>query len=91
MTEIRKNEERSRYELLVEGEVVGYLSYVAGEDAIDLPHTVVDPAHGGKGYAGELVRHGLDDIRGQGKKVIPTCSYVAGYIQKHPEYEDLLQ
>lgn len=91
MTDIRKNEQAHRYELTVDGEVVGFSDYRQDVDnVVELPHTVVDPAHGGKGYAGELTRFALDDIRALGARVVPSCSYVARYIEKHDEYRDLL-
>lgn len=91
MSEIRNNEDANRYELLVDDEVVGYLDYRRNVDnVIDMPHTVVDPAHGGKGYAAQLTKHALDDAREMGASVVPSCSYVAAYIEKNEEYRDLL-
>lgn len=89
--ELRKNPDASRYELLIDGELVGKIDYFDAGEAVDIPHTNVDPAHGGQGYAAKLTAFALDDIRAQGKFVIPTCPYTAQYIDKHPQYADLLR
>ena len=54
-----------------------------------MPHTVVPEQFAGRGFAGQIVKFALDDIRAGGKKVQPTCPYVDSWISKHPEYEDL--
>jgi uncharacterized protein len=91
MSDIRNNEAAGRYELLVDGEVIGFLDYRRrADDVIEMPHTVVDPEHGGKGYAADLTQRALDDARELGASVLPSCSYVARYIEKHPEYQHLL-
>jgi predicted GNAT family acetyltransferase len=50
---------------------------------------VVPAAIGGRGIAGRLVRAALEHARAAGLKVVPRCSYVADYLDKHPEYADL--
>ena len=44
----------------------------------------------GRGIAGEIVKFGLDHAREKKLTVVPQCSYVAAYIKRHPEYQDLL-
>ena len=87
---VTKDEERQEYAGHVDDVQVGYVSYVNRDDAIELPHTVVKQEFGGRGYASAIVRFALDDIRAQNKHVIPTCPYVSGWIEKHPEYADLV-
>ena len=82
--------EASRYELVQDGQVLGYLDYRPRDGAVELPHTVVDPAHRGQGLAAELVGAALDDLRANGARVIPTCWYVAEFIGSHTDYQDLL-
>ena len=87
--ELRKNDADRHYELVVDGDVVGHIEWVDEGDVIDLPHTIVDPAHGGKGYGGLLAKYALDDVRAQGKKARPTCPFIARYIDRHPDYADI--
>jgi uncharacterized protein len=81
----------SRYEArLTGGAVAGFLEYHAEGDTIVMPSTVVRPQHRGNGVGARLARTALDDARTAGKKVDPRCWYVAEYIEKHPEYGDLV-
>ena len=87
---VTKNAARERYLLLVDGEERGYVSYVTSPTTIELPHTVVDPELRGSGLGAKLVQSALDDIRDTTElRVIPTCPFVAKWILKHPEYQDL--
>ena len=70
--------------------LVGYLDYVSEPYQVILTHTVILDAYSGRGYAAQLVHAVLDDIRSQGKQVVPVCSYVRHYIDKHPEYADMV-
>jgi predicted GNAT family acetyltransferase len=79
-----------RYELRSGDEVVGLITYQLDGDVISLVHTEVDPAHEGEGHAGTLARGALDDARSRGRRVVPSCPYVASYIEKHPDYADLV-
>lgn len=86
-----RNDERSRYELLVGGEVVGFADYRPGPDGRAVfPHTVVDADRRGHGFGAVLVRGALDDVRARGGTVEPLCWYVARFIDENPEYQPLL-
>ncbi|GAA2283554.1 GNAT family N-acetyltransferase [Nonomuraea roseoviolacea subsp. roseoviolacea] len=81
---------RSRFEVLVDGEVAGFADYRLLPQKIVFTHTEVRPEHEGQGLAGRLVGHALDMSRDTGLRVVPLCSYVARYIERHPEYKDLV-
>ena len=86
---VRWVEERSRYELTVDGTVVGVADVeILGEVRV-FPHTVVDPVHRGKGYAAVLVDGALAHVAAQGATVRPDCWYVAQYLDEHPEWGHL--
>ena len=87
--EVRKNEGRSRYELLDGGEVLAIADYQERDGVVVMPHTVVDPGHRGLGLGERLVQGALDDVRANGHKVLPACWFVAEFIELHPEYGDL--
>jgi predicted GNAT family acetyltransferase len=86
---VRRNAERSRYELLVDGEVVGVADYHIDGGTWIFPHTVIAPDRRGQGLGAELVRAALDDVRRVGGTVVPSCWYVAEFIDTHPGYADL--
>jgi uncharacterized protein len=88
--EFRKNDELSRYELTDGGALVAIADYRPGADAVVFPHTEVDPSRRGQGLGAELVRQALDDVRSTGLRVVPSCWYVAEFIDANPEYADLL-
>jgi predicted GNAT family acetyltransferase len=88
--EIVDNAEQSRFEILVDGTVAGFADYRLLPTKIVFTHTEVLPEHEGQGLAGKLVGHALDASRDTGLRVVPLCPYVVKYIERHPEYKDLV-
>ncbi|WP_158600636.1 GNAT family N-acetyltransferase [Tessaracoccus antarcticus] len=84
--ELVKNDDENRYELRAEGERIGFIDWVRDGHIVELTHTEVDPAHGGKGYAAMLADFALADIRDAGLNVKATCSFVARHIENNPEF-----
>lgn len=66
------------------------LSYIERGDVVDFKSTLVPPEARGTGLGGRLVQHGLDWARSKEKRVIPTCPFVASWIEEHPDYQELL-
>ena len=87
---VARNDEKSRYEILVDGRVIGFSDYRLRGDRQVFVHTEIDPEFRGRDLAATLVEAALDDARANGYRVIPRCPYVAEFIQEHPEYEDLV-
>ena len=87
--DIKHNEPRKRFETTVNGQT-GYISYQQRGDSLIYDHTIVPQALGGQGVGSALVKHALDYARHHDKKVVPQCSFVAAYIDKHPDYQDLI-
>jgi predicted GNAT family acetyltransferase len=88
--EVRKDEEASRYELVLDGRVAAYADYELRGEVVVLPHTVTDPAHRGQGLAAQVVQFALEDVRDAGRTVVPACWYVAQFIDGHQEFADLV-
>ncbi len=87
--DIMHNQAAKRFETTIDGQT-GYISYQERDDTLVYDHTIVPQQLGGQGIGSALVVHALDYARAQDKKVIPQCSFVASYISKHPEYQDLI-
>ena len=87
---VRDNSDESRYELLLDGEVVGEIRYRRRPDAISLVHTEVAAAVEGRGLGAQLVESALNDLRARGEKIVPICPFVSAYLRRHPEYADLV-
>lgn len=86
---VRHNAAACRFEATVDG----HLSVCEYEDAAGrriFTHTLVPPELRGRGIAEQLVRTALADAGAAGLKVVPTCSYVARFIERHREYQALL-
>jgi hypothetical protein len=87
--EVRRNDVAHRYELHVDGELVGIADFSLQGEAVLMPHTVVAAARRGQGLGELLVQGALDDIRSAGRTVIPACWFVAQFLDAHPDYADL--
>ena len=83
--------ENSRYEIHVDGEVAGFTeAKERDDDVLVFPHTVIDDAYGGQGLGQVLAAGALDDVRRRGVGIVVTCEYLTRFLEKHPEYHDLL-
>ena len=90
MSEVKDNPALSRFEMTI-GDAVAFVEYErAGDGRIALLHTEVPQALSGRGVGSKLVRGTLDAVRAEGLKVVPRCGFVAAYVERHPEYRDLL-
>lgn len=88
--EIVDAKDEGRYEARIDGELAGFLEYVVDGDVVTMPHTEVDPRFEGRGVGSALASSALDSVRGVGGRVVPSCSFIASYIERHPEYADLV-
>lgn len=86
---ISHDEQAKRFETTIDGQT-GYISYQDQGDTLVYDHTIVPQALGGKGVGSALVKHALNYARDNHKKVVPQCSFIASYINKHSEYQDLV-
>jgi predicted GNAT family acetyltransferase len=90
--EVTDNEAEKRYEARVGGELAGAAYYDSADDLIVFTHTEVDEAFEGHGVGSALARGALDDVRTDGRrKVIARCPFIKGWIDRHPDYRDLLE
>jgi predicted GNAT family acetyltransferase len=86
---VEHNAEARRFEIHY-GDDLARLEYRLGDSTIIYTHTIVPPALEGHGIAGRLAGHALDYARDRGLAVVPLCPYVADFIVKHPEYDDIV-
>ena len=86
---VRDNSERNRFELPLDGHTA-FSEYRRNGDVLTIMHTEVPPELNGRGIGSALVRGMLDIVRRDSLKVVPRCPFVRAYIDKHPEYADLL-
>ena len=79
-----------RFEVRVDGVVAGYAEYRRRGGSVAFTHTVVDEAFEGRGLGSVLARGALDAVRAEGSAVLPFCPFIRSWIQRHPEYADLV-
>ncbi len=81
--------EQDRFVVRVGGQPAGFAAYELDGDRIVFTHTEIDDAYEGKGLGSRLASAALDDARARRLIVVANCPFIAGYIQRHPEYADL--
>ncbi|GAA1671597.1 GNAT family N-acetyltransferase [Glycomyces endophyticus] len=86
--EVTDAPEQHRWEARIDGELVGFAQYKRHDGAITFFHTEVEREGAGVGTA--LVRASLDAAREAGEQVHPVCPFYAGWIERHPGYQDLV-
>ncbi|MEY9110120.1 putative GNAT family acetyltransferase [Bradyrhizobium yuanmingense] len=89
MSDVINNKAHYRYELDVEGHLATE-HYRLDGGVITFEHTDVPKELGGKGIGSKLVQGALDQVRADGLKLIPQCPFVKAWIDKHPDYADLV-
>ncbi|MDO6415534.1 GNAT family N-acetyltransferase [Sphingomonas sp. BIUV-7] len=87
--EVIDHPDRSRFEILVDGHIA-FAAYRLDGDVMALTHTIVPNALAGHGVGTRLIAGMLKQVRARHLKIIPECSFVVAYLQKHPEEADLV-
>jgi predicted GNAT family acetyltransferase len=78
------------YELLVDGRQAGLLVYHVLGGKLAITHAVIEETYRGRGLSWVLVGRALDDIRTRPVQVTNYCAVVRQFIQKNPQYADVL-
>jgi predicted GNAT family acetyltransferase len=89
-TKIVDKPQDSRFELYVDGEAVGFLTYERAAEAVALTEVTTDLRRAGQGLGLVLVRMALDAVSDEGLAVLPVSPFVRDYIARHPVYLDLV-
>jgi len=87
---VTDNREQLRYEIAVDGELAGFAQYSDRAGVRTFVHTEIDDRLEGRGLASTLIRAALADVRAHGRTVVARCPFVASYLARHPEEQDLL-
>jgi len=84
-TSILLNNELSRFEIYLDGELAGFAEFKLRDGKMALPHTEIDPKFGGQGLGSALIQYVLDDAAIKKLLVAPYCPFVSKYIGKNPD------
>ncbi len=92
MTDVQttNNAEQHRYEAWVDGDLAGFAAYQRDGQRVVFTHTEVDDAFEGRGVGSALARDALDDVRASGRSAVPQCPFIRSWIDRHPDYADLV-
>jgi predicted GNAT family acetyltransferase len=83
-----RNTSARRFE--IEGQPSAFLQYATGPGRIRLIHTEVPAALRERGFASELAKGALDYARDHRLRVEVSCPFVRSYLERHPEYQPLV-
>lgn len=87
--EVKHLPEQSRFELDLDGKAA-YADYHLSGNVVTIFHVYTPVEFRGKGIAASVAKYALDYIREHNLKIVPQCPYMRDYMDKHPEYQDLL-
>jgi predicted GNAT family acetyltransferase len=90
MARVEKNAVARRYEMQVEGHTALVEYQDERDGTVRLIHTEAPDALEGRGIGSSLAKGVLEAVLAEGRSVIPQCTFIAGYIDRHPEYQDLV-
>ncbi|MDF9278173.1 GNAT family N-acetyltransferase [Arthrobacter sp. EH-1B-1] len=88
--QVENNSDAGKYEVTLDGKPAGFAAYRLQDQQVIFTHTEVDSAFEGHGLGSALARFALDDVRERGLHAVPRCPFIAAYIERHPEYQDLV-
>ncbi|MEW2399468.1 GNAT family N-acetyltransferase [Streptomyces sp. NPDC046862] len=86
---VQRVDAEDRYEIVVDGRRAGLTAYRDRGGRRVFFHTEIDDAFAGQGLATELVQGALADVRESGKRIVPVCTYVAKFLERHDEFADI--
>ncbi len=87
----RLDAENDRYVVEIDGEVAGYTEYhLRGHKHYFFYHTELLDDYAGQGLGSKLARFALDDVRSKDGLIVPLCPFIANWMDKHTDYDDLV-
>jgi predicted GNAT family acetyltransferase len=87
--DIYNNQQRQQFQIEIDGQLAS-LEYRLHEGTIVLMHTEVPPALGGRGIGSALAEYALNYARTHHLPVKIYCPFVAAYVRRHPEQQDII-
>ncbi|GHJ15686.1 MULTISPECIES: GNAT family N-acetyltransferase [unclassified Micromonospora] len=87
---VEENPAKHRFEILVDDALAGFTAYLPRGEVLVFTHTEVEDRYQGQGVGAALIRGTLDQVRANGGRVVPRCPFMAAFIERHPDYADLV-
>lgn len=86
--EVRRDN-AAQYSAVQAGRIVGQVRIAAGDRVWEIYRTAVEPAYEGRGIGSRMLRRVLSDAAEEGVHVVPSCWFVSGWMDRHPEFAHL--
>ena len=90
MSEVVDVPSAQRFEIRVDDEVAGFVSYRQAPDGLALVHTEIASRFEGQGLGSALAQGALKAAREAGTAVLPYCPFIRSYLQRHPDLVPLV-
>lgn len=87
---VELDQTRHRYTIAVQGQVAGFAQFFDHDGQRVFFHTEIGKEYGGQGLGSRLVAGALDDVRAAGLRIVPICPFVKSYLERHHQYDDLV-
>jgi len=87
---VSRSTEYERYEISVDGQQAGLAAYTDSGTQRIFHHTEIGEDFGGRGLGSTLIARALAETRDAGMRIVPVCPFVAKYLEKHHEMDDLV-
>ncbi|MDI1464588.1 GNAT family N-acetyltransferase [Catellatospora sp. KI3] len=81
---------KGRYEARAGEVLAGFMTYQVTGKIVAFTHTEVSPEFEGQGVGKAIARRVMDDARAAGRTVVPICPFLAGWLERHQEYADMV-
>ena len=89
--EVRNDTEAGRYVIEADGVEVGFTEYHLRSGSIYFfVHTTIHDGFAGQGMGKRLAKAAMANVRTNGGSVVPLCPYIAAWLEKNPDYADLI-
>lgn len=90
MAEVRDNPAEHRFEIWVDEGLAGFSDYHDRGLVRSFVHTEVEPAFEGQGLASQLIAAAIEEAKETGRSVLPFCPFVRSWIERHPDFVELV-
>lgn len=87
---VSRQQNPDRFEITVDGTAAGFAAFIEDGDQRIFHHTEVSEEFSGQGLAGKLVQQALEATKAEGKRIVPVCPYVAKFVTKTDEFNDVV-
>jgi predicted GNAT family acetyltransferase len=84
------HKESDKFTIAVDGKTVGLTEYADEGRSRVFPHTEVNDGFEGRGLGSIVIGEALAQTRAEGLRIVPQCPMVVAYVDKHPEYADIV-